>query len=107
MAQALLRTTNLQCMSVVAARACPCAQRPGWVLWEEEGWRVRVLLEWQRLVNGGRVMAKRSGTVGMMGAHLRRPSGNVCPCHWRRERVLPCNSPDRCLGLQTTVSLNS
>ena len=44
------------------------------VLWEEEGWRVRVLLEWQRLVNGGRVMAKRSGTVGVMGAHLRRPS---------------------------------
>ena len=44
------------------------------VLWEEEGWRVRVLLEWQRLVNGVRVMAKRSGTVGVMGAHLRRPS---------------------------------
>ena len=38
------------------------------------GWRVRVLLEWQRLVNGGRVMAKRSGTVGVMGAQLRRPS---------------------------------
>ena len=44
------------------------------VLWEEEGWRVRVLLEWQRLVNGGRVMAKRSGTVGVTGAHLRRPN---------------------------------
>ena len=47
------------------------------VLWEEEGWRVRVLLEWQRLVNGGRVMAKRNGTVGVTGAHLQMRTQNA------------------------------
>ena len=62
-----------QAATVRLQHACGCPQGCA-VLWEEEGWRVRVLLEWQRLVNGGRVMAKRSGTVGVMGAQLRRPS---------------------------------